>query len=126
MTRELIVDDEAREKIARVIAYAKKHPWRPLERKVLPATDPGYCAQLNSFKAVFTYAHLPDQVYRFLAVSLPEGQMPHPVAICIIANLFGFTGWDEDAANKIPDNWQLYADPEEQCIKLGQPCETLQ
>lgn len=120
--RPLIIDDAARAKIARVVAYAMDHPYRPGPGAITPGDNPNFVANLSTYRAVFTFTHHGGQVFRHLSVSVPSKGYPNPAAAFFIAHEFGFTGWDEKQIDKLPDGWMMDVNDGEHCVVLAQEC----
>jgi hypothetical protein len=52
---------------------------------------------------LFSFTHVDGVVYRHLSVSVPGGLYPNPIAALMLADLFGFTGWD--GSGVFPESW---------------------
>ena len=120
--RPLIIDDAARARAAEIVAHAEAHPYRP--GMPSPGDDPRFVAHLNTYRAVFTFTHANDLIYRHLSVSIPakpgsDKPYPGPEAVFVIADLFGFTGFDEDKLEP-PADWNFRPHPEERCVVVAQ------
>jgi len=114
--RPLVIDDEAKAKVARVVAYAMDHPYR--KGQPPPGDNPSHVAELDTYTAVFSFTHARGKVFRHLTVSVPaEGKYPHPVATFTIAQLFGFTGYNDKEPFK-PGPWLVGVNHEERCVSL--------
>jgi hypothetical protein len=121
--RPLIINDAARAKAARVLAYADSHHYHPgRPGQTTPGDNPNFVANFDTYRAVFTYTHGDGLIYRHLSVSVPSKKFPNPAAAFMIATLFGFTGWDERTIDRPPEGWQIDVSDKEHCIVLGQPC----
>jgi hypothetical protein len=120
--RPLMIDDAARAKIARVVAYAMDHPYIPGPRAPVPGDDPHFVAHLNTYRAVFTFTHSAGKVYRHLSISVPGKGYPNPAAAFLIASEFGFTGWDEKQIDRLPEGWLMDVNDADHCVVLGQEC----
>jgi hypothetical protein len=100
--RALVVDEEAREAIARVRTHAEANVVS--RRTVLalveglgePAgDDPAFCCSIHDgFRVVFSIEDQPAGMVRHLSISIPDGKgkCPSPEAVQIIGNEFGFEG----------------------------------
>lgn len=66
--RVLLIDDAARAKVDKVVAYAMDHPYRPGPGKRPPGDDPEHVVHLDTYRAVFTYTHAQGSMYRHLAM----------------------------------------------------------
>lgn len=121
--RVLTIDDEAKAKVAAVVAHAEKHPYYPSQTTLAPGDDPKFVAKLDTFTAVFTFTHDEGKVYRHLTVSVPGKKYPHPIAAFTIARLFGFTGWDEKMGDMPPDRWIAGPHCVDRCVVILEPVE---
>jgi hypothetical protein len=106
----LAINDETRAEVKRVVDFASEsaHYFHPREHKFIPGDRPEYIANLQSYRCVFTLSVDEGHFYRHLTVSLRKPKKPNLLpsvpAVCAIADLFGFTGWDGLPAGP-PDNW---------------------
>lgn len=116
--RPLIVDDGAREEVARVIAHAESHYYKA--GMPTPGNDDRFVARLNTYRCVFTYTDSDGAIWRHLSISVPSKNYPHPFAAFTIAGLFGFTGWDERTIEPPPEGWEIVVNQREHCIVLAQ------
>jgi hypothetical protein len=121
--RPLVIDAAARATIARVIAHAMDHPYRPGPGVGAPGDNQNFVAKLNTYRAVFTFTVTPEACYRHLSVSVPGEKYPNPAAAFMIADAFGFTGWDHKQVEKLPDGWMIDVNKSEHCVVLAQKCE---
>jgi hypothetical protein len=123
--RALVIDEEAKAKAARVVAYARAHPYDPNRGTdsavAIPGENPQHVVELNSFRCVFThtYSHDPAAWFRHLTISVPSKDYPNPFAAYTIAELFEFTGWDGHSAEP-PTGWSIAVNKDEHCIVLAQ------
>ncbi len=121
--RALIINDEAIAKAAAVVAHAERNPYRPGDPT--PGDCPAFVAHLDTYRAVFTFTHANGMIYRHLSVSIPpkaEGDkevFAGPEAVMMIAQLFGFTGMDEEKLEP-PGDWMIRPDPEQGCVVVAQ------
>lgn len=117
--RMLIIDDAVRDKAAAVIAHAEANPHRPPYRTA-PGDDPRLTLEINTYRVVFSRTVMGDVEFRHLSVSVPGGLYPGPEAVFMIADLFGFTGWDIEA-NQIPADWAVQPKQEPVlCVEVAQ------
>jgi hypothetical protein len=120
MLRALTINDAARAEVARVVANAKSHPYRP-DCETPPGDDKRFVAKLDTYRAVFSFTHADGLVYRHLSISVPGKDYPNPLAVFTIADLFGFTGW---GGQSYPAHgWMINVNENEHCIVLAQPME---
>lgn len=121
--RPLFIDDEAKQKVARVVEYAKAHPYYTPAEGTIPGDNPNYAAQLDTYRCVFTFTHSKGKVFRHLSISVPSENYPHPLAVWTIAELFGFTGWDGKTVDRVPSDWLAGMNKDEHCITIMQVAE---
>jgi hypothetical protein len=117
--RPLLLDDAAQAKAAEVVAYAEQHHYRPGDPT--PGDNPRFVANLSTYRAVFTYTHADGMIYRHLSVSVPGKKFANPAAVFAIADLFGFTGWDQKRIDRVPKGWICDVKDDEHCIVVAQP-----
>lgn len=115
--RLLKIDDEARAKVQQVIAWAKEHPYRG---DFVPGDDPHFVAHLDSYRCVFTFTQHGGKIYRHLSVSVPSTKYPNPIAAFTIAELFGFTGFDQSNPSKPASDWDIDINDRDHCIVMAQ------
>jgi hypothetical protein len=120
--RALLIDDETRAKVQRVLDYAldPKHWYRPSKDSRIPGDDERFIARLNTFRCVFTVTENQGMIFRHLSISVPSQDYPNPIAAFTIAEMFGFTGWDGKSVRP-PRGWMIHVDEVDHCIQLGQP-----
>jgi hypothetical protein len=126
--RPLLIDDAARAEVARVVAYAMDHPYfpnRPIDiasgASLIPGDDPGHVANLSTYRCVFTFTHLNDRVHRHLTISVPRpGMYPNMIAAFMIAELFGFTGYNEQEPGRPGPDWYCDVKRDENCVMIVQ------
>jgi hypothetical protein len=129
--RVLIIDDEAKAEAQRVLDYAldPAHWYRPGIDSKIPGNNPDYVARIrDGFRCVFTITRHGDGfTMRHLSISVPgEDRYPNVAAAFMIAELFGFTGWDGKTIDRMPDGWMPGINRGEHCIALGQAYEKAQ
>lgn len=117
--RPLIIDDAARMNVRRVLSHADKNPFVPGVSPT-PGDDDRFVANLDTYRCVFTYTHLDGAVWRHLSISVPGNDYPNPFAAFTIADLFGFTGWDQLTVEPPPREWEIVVQRREHCIVLAQ------
>ena len=117
--RPLIIDNDARAKALRVLAHASAHLYSA-NCGWVPGDDERFVAHLNTYRVVFTFTLEKGKVWRHLSVSVPGGLYPHPSAVLVIAELFGFTGWDGHTLDNMPDGWVFHLDDQDHCIVVAQ------
>lgn len=120
MLRPLIIDDQAKREAARVISHAEQHHYRP-GIDPIPGDDDRYVARLGTYLVVFTFTHAEGLIWRHLSVSVPSDKYPNPFAVFAIAQLFGFTGYDESKPDKPGEDWRVDVSSREHCVLVVQP-----
>lgn len=119
--RPLVIDDNAKAKVARVLAHAEQHHYRIDAGGPPPGDDERFVAQLDTYRAVFSFTHAEGGVYRHMSVSVPGGKFPNPVAVFMIAQLFGFTGYDESKPFEPGPQWGVTTCDHHQAVVVSQP-----
>jgi hypothetical protein len=121
--RPLIIDDEARAKVAKVIEHASKHHYRPGAGMPPPGDDPRFTVKLNTYRVVFSFTVNPGDglLWRHLSISVPGPRFPNPAAAFMIAELFGFTGWDQRTIDRFPQEWIGQVNEQEHAVVVAQP-----
>lgn len=118
--RPLIIDAVARAKIAHLIEHAQEHHYHEGVDPT-PGDDPAFVINLNTYRVVFTFTAHHGKLYRHLSISVPaEGKYPNAAAAFMIAQEFGFTGWDGRTITRAPEGWMVGMSENEECIVLGQ------
>jgi hypothetical protein len=114
--RLCIIGDEERTRAAAIVSFAREHVYRPGPGATVPGHDPRYVLLIPlGLRCVFTFTEEPAGVlWRHLTVSVSGGALPHPAAVEMIAELFGFTGSVLDHASFVQ---------EENCIAVVQKAE---
>lgn len=120
--RPLIIGPQAKVDAARVVAHAEANPYRP--GQPTPGDNPAFVAHFGTYRAVFTITHAEGLVYRHLSVSVPSRKYPNPAAVFMIADLFGFAGWNEKAPSEPGNGWMLNLNKDEHCVVVAQPVAT--
>jgi len=121
--RVLVIDNEAKEKAAAIMAYARRHIFDPSENGAVPGDSPDFSCYLNTYRCVFTYTRSPDgKLYRHLSVSVPSKNYPSIEAMAMIAGLFEFTGADQGVAARLQaGKWIMHVEKEEpHCVILAE------
>jgi hypothetical protein len=126
--RALVIDDVAKRNVQLVLDYAQK-PERyyrigqdGLQKSDPPGNFAEYVAVLpDSYRCVFSYTkdERDGKLWRHLSISVPGSLYPNPYAAYTIAELFGFTGWDQKSSD-FPDDWMLDINRVDRCITLLQ------
>lgn len=113
----LIVTDAEREAAHKVAMYAAlpEHHYKPGPGVPSPGDDPKHTVRFASFRCTFSFTQFSKVgLFRHLSISVSDPKKyPHPVAVEMIANLFGFKGQLED--------WQVGPHEREHCIIVAQP-----
>ncbi len=114
--RVLIVSEAEKEAAHKVALYAAlpEHHYKPGPGVPSPGDNPNHTVRFNTFTAVFSFTKFPPGLFRHLSVSIPDRTAyPNPMAVQMIAQLFGFKGSLED--------WQVGPHEREHCIIVAQP-----
>jgi hypothetical protein len=118
--RPLIIDAVARAKIAHLIEHAEEHHYHAGVDPT-PGDNPAFVIHLDTYRVVFTFTQSQGKLWRHLSISVPaEGKFPNPAAAFMIAQEFGFTGWDGRSVHRIPDGWMCDMNTADNCIVLAQ------
>jgi hypothetical protein len=120
--RALLIDDAAKEAVNRVLKYAliREHWYEPGYSLWIPGEDRHYVVNLSTYRCVFSITKKVI-VFRHLGISVPSNDYPNAVAAFAIAELFGFTGWDQKQPMALPKSWMVKVNRVEHCIELAQP-----
>lgn len=117
--RMLVIDDAARARAAEIVKHAEAHPFKPPYDSP-PGEDTRNEMMLNTYRAVFSRTILEGVEFRHLSVSVPGGLYPNPEATFMIAELFGFTGYE--IGRDMPLDWACQ--PKKfpvLCVEIAQP-----
>jgi hypothetical protein len=116
--RVLVDDDKAKAEVKRVLDFAQQpenyYKVGPggFSLQKPPGDDPRHVAHLvDGFRCVFslTRSIVEQKTYRHLTISIPSSpNLPNPYAAFMIAQMFGFTGWDGRSTREIPADWQPF------------------
>lgn len=119
--RPLVIDAAAKAKAEMIIHHAEAHPWDPTKPGPPPGDDPNFTTKLNDYRVVFSITDMHGVRFRQLSVSVPSQNLPHPIAVFMICELFGFKGWDiEKGARPAPD-WIVQKNDRANCIVVAEP-----
>lgn len=125
--RALILDERAQAKIDRVKAFAAQpenfyHVGADgfsLQRP--PGDDERHVVYLErGFRVVFSITGADGKLWRHLSISVTGPKYPRPYAAFMIAQAFGFTGWDDKTEVPAPD-WQMQIHEKDHCVVMAQP-----
>lgn len=122
--RALLIDDKARAKVAQVVRYAESHPYEPTmdapeDSPDVPGDNPHCICYLNSYRCVFSYTKVHGETFRDLSISVPGDKWPNPFAVWTIAELFGFSGWDQQSEQP-PQDWMVAKDRILAAVRVAQ------
>lgn len=124
MMRYLEINAEAQQKAKAVTAYAREHIYDLAQNTTIPGDNPNFVCQLNSYRCVFTFTREkePDRrLWRHLSVSVPSDNYPNPVAMAMIAGLFGFSDYEQGVElNLQRGTWLMNVNHHEHCIVLAE------
>ncbi len=124
-TRVLVIDDEARERVSAVVAYAMSH-WYWINSDWVPGQVPEHTCQLGDYRCVFSFTvtPMPDfEIVRHLSISVPEkGMAPSFAAAAEIAGLFGFSGWENGVKAQVQaGKWIAGPHAIDPCVVIVEP-----
>ena len=117
--RVLLIDDQVKAGVKKVVDYAQSHPFYLPAGGPVPGDNPNYVAHLMTYRCVFTFTQVKAQTWRHLSISVSSADYPNPFAAYTIAELFGFTGWDGKSQTP-PRSWEIAVNKDEHCIVLAQ------
>lgn len=105
--RPLIIGDEEKARAAEILAYSEKPKNHYRVGKPPPGDNPHHVLKFQfGYRAVFSYTiDSNSRMMRHLTVSVPGGKYPNVPAVFMIADLFGFTGWDQQRIDTPPPDW---------------------
>jgi hypothetical protein len=122
--RVLMLDEEAKEKVAQVMSYARKNIFHPGTDTEVPGDNPSHVCYLNTYRCVFTYTKAPisGELYRHLSISVPSKDYPSPEAIIAIADLFEFSEASQGIEARLAaGKWFMHVEKNEpHCIVLAE------
>lgn len=104
--RALVIDSVARETAERILKYAESHHYLVGESAWVPGDDENFVGHFNDFRVVYSFSEAEGRTFRHLTVSVPGG-LPNPIAVFMLAELFGFTGWDETKGMEPAKDWSI-------------------
>ena len=131
--RPLVIDEEIRSRVAKVVDYAwrEENHYELYRSNFIPGECKPFVTHLNSYRCVFTISIINGMRFRHLSISVPgRGKVAHPVVVFTIAMLFGFTHHDIDAdafaaGNDFPttpgDKWMVGQNEAENTIVVAEP-----
>lgn len=125
--RPLIIGPEEKKRVENLVKFAsdRAHWFHIGKSDWTPGDMPEYALDLWTYRCVFTWSVNMGIVLRHLSVSVPAaGKFPRPAAAFMIAELFGFTGWD-GKTEKLPEGWAMHVvkDAPIPNLVLAQPVE---
>lgn len=134
MMRILVIDEQVRCDVERLVDYAKQREnWYNARDRSAGWMErlPGHNEKLNykihdGYRCVFSYTFDSKQktVYRHLSISVSGEHYPSPEAVLMIGNLFGFTGEVTNEDRKFPDSWGIELNTggviDDHCIVVAQ------
>lgn len=118
----LMIDESIEAQAKQVMAYAIDHVWHADYETAAakpPGDNPNHCLLLSGhYRVVFSYTEFKGKMLRDISVSVPQ-KYPHPIAMYTIAELFGFTGWDQRSAEP-PADWIIHVDESARVVRVVQ------
>lgn len=125
--RMLAITPENQAKVDAVVSYAMDHPSFVAGKEFVggrPGDNPAHVAELDTYRCVFSITRAENRTWRDLSISIPrKGNYPNPYAAYSIAQMFGFTGWNERTVD-VPDEWLVHVMQEDNCIRFMQEITT--
>ena len=127
--RLLRITEENIEAAQHLVRFAadEENWFHAFKDKWIPGDRPEYVLHIDTFKCVFTYTVAPTgPMYRHLSVSVPGKVYPNPIAIKMIADMFGFTGSRPPQSQDDPGfgmDWVVDLDEGEGCVVVVQEIE---
>jgi hypothetical protein len=129
--KPLLINEKILADIAAVRDYAlePENLYDPGQSPQPPGDDPRHVVLVPvNFRCVFSITRWPDddQLYRHLSISLFERDAyPNAAAAFMLAESFGFTGWDYHALTTPGPDWLLDTHEHAAVIaqKLGEPTD---
>lgn len=119
----LVIDDQARAKALQIREFAEQ-PENLIDGSdgelKIPVNDSRHVAYLNTYRCVFWITKALSGSHRHLLISVPSSGFPNPYATFLIAEMFGFTGWDGKTLKPGPD-WLIKANHAEHCVVFACP-----
>jgi hypothetical protein len=118
----MVIDNEAKKRIAEVLKFAPENIYRPGLSETIPGDDPRHIVRIfKGFRCVYSLTEGPaGNLYRHLTISIDGKDYPNPIAAFMIASEFGFTGWKIEMGDQPAADWMGDANEEEHCITLLQ------
>lgn len=128
MMRPLLLDDNLRAEIMRVVEFASKPAnFYTVDRSsFVPGDIAGYRIELVGHKIVYSITVMPKGkiFYRHMSISVqpPNGKYPNQIAVYTIAHWMGFTGAvvADEVATGPGEDWMMIPDYKEECIVVAQ------
>lgn len=119
--RPLVIDDTAKLKAQAIMAHADKHHYKPDVPGPPPGDDPNFVTNFNDYRTVFSFTEADGVLWRHLSVSIPSKNLPNPIAVFMIAELFGFTGWELEMGMNPAKDWHIQHNKRANCIVVAEP-----
>jgi len=118
------LDEGAKARADKVLTYAYNNPYKDGDPN--PSNNPNFIAEFGSYRAIFTLTKNDGMLYKHLCVSVKNSDMlPPPPVVFIIADLFGFTGFDDKVFDP-PRDWVVRPNFEAQCVVVAQKYGSVQ
>jgi hypothetical protein len=116
MVRALLIDERVKARVARLVAFAEGNHYHVGKSEMIPGDDPRHVLDIGSYQCVFSFTVGPDgSLWRHLSISVPGPKYPNPIAFNVIAELFGFTGWD-GTSEQPPQDWMFDVNIQDHCL----------
>lgn len=124
MMRALLIDKAQKAKINEVVSFAHANLYYPGKSETIPGDDPRHVVFIPfGYRCVFSITVAPDGTHwRHLSISVPvKDKYVSPPAAFLIADLFGFSGYDAiGGSDAKPQDWFADLNEEDQCVVLAQ------
>jgi hypothetical protein len=125
--RALLIDEEASARACTVVAYARQRQhWYLVgdggktAAGSVPGDNPRHVAQFfDGYRTAFSFTRAGGKLYRHLTISVPS-KLPNPIAAFQLAELFGFTGWNESMGMRPSGDWIIGPHKSEHCVVIVQ------
>jgi hypothetical protein len=120
--RPLVINDEVKANISRVVDYAflPENYYEPGVSPQPPGDDARHVVLIPfGFRCVLSITKHDGQRFADLSISVDSMKYPNQFATWMLADLFGFTGWD-GVSDAPPRDWMMHASKEEYCVRVAQ------
>lgn len=132
--RPLVIDDEARARVAKIVAYAQqKDHWYVVDpdghsTQMNPRDNYRHVTLLGNYRCVFswTFDERVSMLFRHLSVTVDDVRsQQHVTKLWTLAQLFGFTGWAPEMGLTPGRDWLVTIQPADRAVVLQQAIEPI-